>query len=465
MCSDSPPTESQFAELLARPRENSALRWVIVEPPHRFEGDESSVIALFTGWDARPLAAAIENMRQCARASEFVRRLVSCKVHGADAIFVRDPFNDENGLMQANGMPAELLLPWRTTAVMLGGAEYIGQMQLPSGSINYVFRRMDGEVVMVVWNSKPGEEALFLGEDVRQFDIFGRSTKPPQQDHEQTIRVGPTPSFVLGLHEGITRWRMAVSFEKTQVPSIFAKPHANSLSFQNFYPQGVGGSFKIVVVNERHGDHEVTEEQAGTESTGFTLERWTIEPPRASFQLAAGQEMHFPFEIELRNALFGRQPVRIDFTVEADQQYQFSVYRQMEVGTEDLTLEVNSHLDKDGTLVVEQLMTNSAAQLADFKCFLRAKGHRRQRMQVYRLGKEIDRKVYRFPDGVDLIGKELLLEIEELNGPRELRHRFVATEKTDGPRVVTESSAETTDDSHITTPPVDAGNAVTFRSS
>ena len=77
---------------------------------------------------------------------------------GAKAIIVSDPFNDENGLMRASGMPAELLLPWRTTAAMLGGAEYLGQMQLPGGSENRIFLRPDGQVVMVVWNpSRPGK--------------------------------------------------------------------------------------------------------------------------------------------------------------------------------------------------------------------------------------------------------------------------------------------------------------------
>jgi hypothetical protein len=41
--------------------------------------------------------------------------------------------------MHANGMPAEMLLPWRTTAAMLGGAEYLGQMRLPNGSENRIF--------------------------------------------------------------------------------------------------------------------------------------------------------------------------------------------------------------------------------------------------------------------------------------------------------------------------------------
>ena len=38
----------------------------------------------------------------------------------------------------------------------------------------------------------------------------------------------------------------------------------------------------------------------------------------------------------------------------------------------------------------------------------------------------LDRKVYRIPDGADLVGKEMLLEIEEVNGQRMLKYRFVA---------------------------------------
>jgi hypothetical protein len=48
-------------------------------------------------------------------------------------------------------------------------------------------------------------------------------------------------------------------------------------------------------------------------------------------------------------------------------------------------------------------------------------------MQVYRLGPNVDRKIYRIPDGKDLIGNKMLLDIEELNGKRVLKYRFVAT--------------------------------------
>ena len=67
--------------------------------------------------------------------------------------------------MRADGMPAELLLPWRTTAAMLGGAQYIGQMQLPGGSENRIgaavfFRsRTDSSVIRAGEGSEEGRDA------------------------------------------------------------------------------------------------------------------------------------------------------------------------------------------------------------------------------------------------------------------------------------------------------------------
>jgi hypothetical protein len=442
---DKQPSREEFDSLLAAPPGNLAQRWVLVEPPGRIEVGQnnqtkappalagasfatSPAFVLPTWFLLDNSASLLGPAIRDELASDFVRRLVSAKVRRADAIVVTSPFNNENGLMRANGMPAEFLLPWRTTAAMLGGAEYLGDLQLPSGSQNRIFRRPDGQVVMVVWNTHPSREALFLGNDVRSIDIFGRTTKVPlnRLAHEHVIHVGPTPTFILGLHEAITRLRMSVAFESNQVPSIFSKPHHNSLRFKNFFPQGEGGSVKLVVLEHRQADLR-SGEQNPLASSVFLPDSWTIEPPQRAFQLAANEEMEFPFDIKLKNALFGKQPVRVDFKVEADETYQFSVYHQMEVGTEDLTLDVRSRLDKDGTLIVEQLMTNRAKRLADFKCYLRARGYRPQRMQVYRLGPNLDRKVYRFPDGRALIGREMLLELEEINGARVLRYRFVAT--------------------------------------
>jgi hypothetical protein len=300
---------------------------------------------------------------------------------------------------------------------------------------------------MVVWNDRPVREVLYLGDTVQQYDMLGRSTLLTLQGGEQAIDVKPTPSFVLGLNESVTRWRMNMKFETSEIPSIFSRPHHDALTFKNYFPQGVGGTVKVVVLQEQDAtENSDSKQEAGTAS--LALDRWTIEPPQASFQLAAGAETKFPFDIKLKNALYGKQLIRIDYTVEADERLRFSAYGALEVGTKDLTLDVKSHLDKDGTLIVEQFMTNHEPHLADFKCHLRSKGYRPQRMQVYRLGPTLDRKVYRFPDGRDLVGKEMLLEIEEVNGQRVLKYRFVASDRTKEEQEPADGTSGQTGDAH-----------------
>ena len=93
----------------------------------------------------------------------------------------------------------------------------------------------------------------------------------------------------------------------------------------------------------------------------------------------------------------------------------------------DIEIKLTSRLDKDGYLVIEQLMTNAREDYVDFNCYLFAKGVPRQRSQVYRLGANEDRKIYRYPRGKALLGTELLFEAVEIDGPRVLKYNFVAT--------------------------------------
>lgn len=460
-----PITNKKFDELLSKPRQDSAQRWITIDPPPL-----SSFPPKSNSWDealgipTNPAATgaallipawvhtAVDTPKKyeesrLARTVAFVHRMIDAKLLGADAIIVTKPFDDNNGLMGSKGMPAELLLPWRTTATMLGGAKYLGELPLPNESSNKVFVRPDGQVVMVVWSDQPTKERLYLGENVHQYDLLGRSVAVPKQGREQTIEIGPAPSLVLGLHEAIARWRMNLKFETTQIPSIVSRSHHNSLSFKNYFPQGVGGTVKIVVLQDQE-----TTENSDHKDTGvnLALDRWIIEPPQATFQLAAGAETKFPFDIKLKTALYGKQPVRIDFVVEADERIEFSVYDEMEVGTKELKLVVNSRIDKDGSLLVEQRMTNRTDKLADFKCHLRLPGEKPQRVQVYRLGREVDRKLYRFANGQKLLGKEMLLEIEEVNGLRQLKYKFIAGQP---PKDIDDDAAEKATPANATAKP------------
>ena len=198
---------------------------------------------------ARPREVPIE-----ARVADLVRRMIDAKLQGAEAVFCPEPFSTDRGLMNDDGTPGELLLPWRTTALMLGGAKYLGSLQLPGGSTNHIFLR-DGEAVMVVWNDRPTRETLYLGEKVRQVDLWGRSTKParglsqfsPQRTWDRPLLRGASkPSRSIACRRSspaqTSRWpasAIAVQFARPRAEHLrpAARDHAH---MKNLFPSRAG---------------------------------------------------------------------------------------------------------------------------------------------------------------------------------------------------------------------------------
>ena len=331
--------------------------------------------------------------------------MLAARIHGADAIFAADPFDDDHGLMTASGSPGDLLLPWRTSAHLLAGTQFLGTIQLPGNSENRLFETPDGDVLMVLWNQSATDEVIYLGDDVRVIDVWGREHLPEAQQHRQVIHAAPLPCFVTGVNPHIARWRMAVNFATPHVPSIFGKAHPNELKIRNEFPQGVGGFARI-----------------------RAPEGWQVAPDKIEFKLGEGHTESKPFEVSLPfDANSGDTPIQVDFTVEAERHYQFTVYRKLDVGDGFVECTIHTRLQEDGTLLVEQTMINRGPALVDFKCILYPPtGWRRQRTQVFRLGSRADVKIYEFPNGAELLGSEFWLRAEEVNGLRVINRRFLA---------------------------------------
>src|SRR5690606_27195322 len=150
----------------------------------------------------------------------------------------------------------------------------------------------------------------------------------------------------------------------------------NNVRGRNFFSQGVVGSFTIHVPLT-HGEHS----RFGSHHN----DTWEISPAEGQFSIAAGQSFELPFRIMLKEATYGTQPVRVDFDFEADRDYRFSVWRNMEVGLGDVQISVRTWLDESGNLVVEQKMVNHNETPLDFKCLLDAPPRRKKRAHVVML--------------------------------------------------------------------------------
>jgi len=379
LSADPPLSAEELASQLEASKDTAVRRWVVLEPLPR---------------DAGPLEA---------RTADLVERMVTAKIHGADGIFCPDPFSTDHGLLGDDGTPGELFLPWRTTALLLGGAAYLGSLDLPGASPNHVFAR-GSDLVMVVCADKPTQEVLYLGETLRQIDPWGRSMVPEQAENRQVIRVERLPTFVTGLSEPITRWSLDLRLARDRLPSTFGRPHENSVRFKNHFPAPVAGEVTLLVP-----------------------ETWKATPKQIPFRLAPGEELQQPFVLTLPyNAPSGRQQIRLDFAIRGPQPCRFSVYRYIEVGLGDVSIEIASRINDEGELEVTQRLINKTDARASFRCALYVPDRRRLATQVVNLGRGRDERVYRLPDGKELLGKTLWLRAEEVGGPRTLNYRFVA---------------------------------------
>jgi hypothetical protein len=352
----------------------------------------------------RPLSRQRYNLQ--TRACDLVERMLAAKMHGAGAIFLPDPLDAEHGVLNADGSPGELLLPWRTTASLLGGAQYLGSIQLPSGSTNHLFQR-NQEVVMVVWNRQAVEETMYFGDAIEHFDMWGKSiphtTITDSITPEQTIRVGPLPSFVTGMNLPIALWRVSLAVEQRNLPSLFGADQTVRYSFKNAFTQSVGGEVRVQTPSD-----------------------WELITPPTTFRAAAGENIRQRFDVRFRSdAQSGPQLVRLDFRITADRDYVFSAYQPLNVGIGDVSIETMTRFTDSGDLIVEQTFTNQTDEFVSFNCLLFAPGRRRERIQVLNLGRGRHTASFVLPRGDELIGETLLLRAEELDGDRILNYRIL----------------------------------------
>ena len=386
----------QFLSLSADPTLTSAEMQAYLEGSKDFKAQRWVTI--------RPLSR--KKFPDDVRATDLIQRMIAAKIYGADRIFVPDPFDDDSGLMNTDGTPGKLLLPWRTTAMALAGAEYRGSMRLPGGSPNHVFTRPDGEAVVILWNDRPTTETIFVGTDVKIMDIRGGVTLPKLDEHRQVIPVGPTPVFITGASGPVMRMRMSFAFTTEQLPSVFGRVHHNAFRFENYFPLSTSGSVEL-----------------------FTPDVWRVAPRRTQFEMRGGQSVRKPVEILLPyEASSGRQEVRIDFDVNSDKNYKFSVYRHIDIGLGDVVVEADIRFNERGDLEVQQHLINHTDEELSFKCQLFVPGRRRLPSQVLDLGRGRDVRIYRLRNGSELVGKSLLLKVEEVDGQRILNYRITVPE-------------------------------------
>jgi len=341
------------------------------------------------------------------RAVSLVRRMLDARLAGVDGIFLADVFHPQRGLIRPDGAPDPLFLPWRTTALTLRGAEYLGSFKLPvEGVENHIFIR-DGEALVVFTAEEKTDLQFNLGDAVETVDIWGRKARTQRKDGRHLVSATPVPQFFTGCSDELAQWRLKVGFENGRIPSEFGG-HPDAVLGINMFAQTVRGEIHLKLPRD-----------------------WQAVPDRWELTLAPGETFRLPTTIKLpQTASLGEATAVIEFDVTADVRRRFDVFRTFEVGLGDVIVEVYERILPDGRLAIDQIVTNNTnpQELLNFKCNLSVTGHKTQTQYVTRLGEGKDRKVYFLPSAEALRGQELWLNLEQLNGRRNLNKRLIIGE-------------------------------------
>jgi hypothetical protein len=382
LSSDRPLSADELSRYLTANKDCPQKRWVSLQPLAR---------------DACPISTRVEDL---------VMRMIAAKISGADAIFCPDPFDARRGLMNNDGTPAELFLPWRTTALELGAAKFLGSIQLAGHSKNLIFARAN-DAVMTVWNAKPTEEVLYLSGDAKQIDLWGRATSSEKRENGLAVRADRLPTFVTGLNAAVAGWQIDLRFARQRIPSIFAAPQENMLVVANTFGRRVLGSATIRAPRA-----------------------WQVTPQQFVFSLDPGEQLRQPVSFALPDtAEVGPHEIHVDFQVQADQLYKFSALQHIEVGTGDAYIKIQTRLNAAKELEVEERLFNCTDRPASFRCELFTPDRRRQMHQVLNQGPGQNTYVYKLEDGRELLDKTLWLRAAEIDGPRILNYRFTPTDQ------------------------------------
>lgn len=341
-----------------------------------------------------PLPRSEYNLQD--RLIDLIRRMVLGKVGGAEALFLTRPKDSQRGVLTPEGIPNELFLPWKTTASMLSGRQFIGSINMPKQSRNFNFliegsNGLPDEVVTVLWNDRVRPdvfitETLHLGAEPHIVDIWGKQYPAELRNREQNLSVGRVPVFVAGVDPDITRIRIDFRLETTEMPSQTGR--ANTIWFSMTNTTRFPITAQIFVRPPRPNDWVVTRP-----------EPLTLEP---------GQTGRGSFELTLnRSANTGLIPIRFDLKLSGSRILDFAVYDTIQIGKKDVSMEFSSRINQNGDLEVYQSFINNGDEIFSYEFRLYVPHCPVEKSKIVNQGTGRVEHVYTIPKGRELIRREV----------------------------------------------------------
>lgn len=343
-----------------------------------------------------------------SRITDLLLRMGTVRGHSVTGAFISNPRDRKQGILRSDWRPDDLYLPWRTASLLLGDVARVGAIQEEGTGSNMVFAN-DSRTMMMLWSLEPSTVDLYVGENVRQIDAWGRQSEPEKVDvggqPKHRFRLDRTPIFLVDLDPVIVSMRMTTRLVKDRIDSLLGRRQQVELVIRNPTKYPLSGSVALVPPND-----------------------WIVESPPQAFEMVPGEESQLQFAIVLRNsARIGDVPLQFQCFLRNEPIRRFTLERKIAVGPDGLDVEVITK-QVDDTLVVQLQLRNSSDKDQLYDCLLfPPEGRQYQRRQIGVAAGATVRRDFTWEDAQSLIGKTMLLRAVEQGGGRILNQSINVT--------------------------------------
>ena len=127
------------------------------------------------------------------------------------------------------------------------------------------------------------------------------------------------------------------------------------------------------------------------------------------------------------DATHQKKSVRFDIQTKGAKTTRFSIFRELQIGDDDVEIIPKAELDMEGNLRIAIELLNHTGRVATFDCFLITPDRPRERIQFVNAGERSLQSIG-LPNAKGLQGATLWLKCEQMGADRIINKRFEVPE-------------------------------------
>ncbi|MCK4627618.1 MAG: hypothetical protein KAT56_01370, partial [Sedimentisphaerales bacterium] len=344
---------------------------------------------------------------------DFVKRIAYAKKGGAQAIFIKHPWQQRKYNARMVTEPTELYPVFRTLADELGSTRYVGQFDIAPGMPALIFDR-DGQGCLFTWNARydpqsgkePVQAQLYLGEAPTMIDIFGNRTKLPSHNGISQLRLTQWPVILSNVDSRIAMLRANLELSPKVIDASISRQRLR-LKFVNPFNTTISGSLRFIIDERRQRN-------------------WLVDPPMLNFILRPQQK--FEQEITLKfpsSELGGRKNIDALINIDADRNYNIRTSIPFEIRLFGVDVSIFTRRVNQSDLLINQVVTNDSDKEISLNSFVDLPDQDRMERAIARLqpGATVT-KSYLIRDAEKWLGQIIRIGLYDPKGTKRINYHI-----------------------------------------